>query len=136
MLLKIKRAQKSSMMGAAVFTLDFQAEISKEERALIDKYKLGKVNVYSSEAFQKNAQTAAATGQGVGILKGAMSLATALLFNLKINVDDLVGGRHLEMKDLEEMVSAEKQIVEACNNLKGYLAVAKSFDGSVETIEI
>ncbi len=136
MLLKIKRAQKSSMMGAAVFTLDFQAEISKEERALIDKYKLGKMIVYSSEAFQKNASTAAATGQGVGILKGAMSFATALLFNLKISIDDLVGGKHLEMKDLDELVSAEDQVVKACNNLKGYLSVAKSFDGRTDTIEI
>lgn len=136
MLLKIKRAQKSSMMGSAIFTIDFAADISKEERALIDKYKLGKTIVYSSEAFQKNASTAAATGQSVGILKGAMSLANALLFNLKITINDLVDGKHLEMKDLEEMVSAEDQIVKACNNLKGFLAVAKSFDGRTDTIEI
>ena len=136
MLLKIKRAQKSSMMGNAVFSLDFKAEISEEERKLIDKYKLGKSVVYSSEAFQKNADTASAMGKGVGLVKGMTSFATALLFNLKITINDLVDGRHLEMKDLEEMISAEEQIVQACNNLKAHLSTAKSFDGREVTIEI
>src|SRR5271166_2079275 len=106
MLLKIKRAQKSSMMGSAVFSLDFKAEISEEERKLIDKYKLGKSIVYSSEAFQKNLADVQGAGKGqVGFFKGMTSLASALLFNMKISINDLVDGRHLEMKDLEEMIS-------------------------------
>ncbi|MBJ7533313.1 hypothetical protein JDN40_04220 [Rhodomicrobium vannielii ATCC 17100] len=136
MLLKIKRAQKSSMMGNALFSLDFKAEISEEERKLIDKYKLGRSVVYSSEAFQKNLANAGAIGQGVGFVKGVTSIASALLFNLKITINDLVDGRHLEMKDLDEMISAEQQIVQACNNLKAHLAAAKSFDGREVTIEI
>jgi len=47
MLLKIKRSQKSSMMGNALFALDFRAEFAREERELIDKYKLGKMIAYS-----------------------------------------------------------------------------------------
>ena len=137
MLLRIRRAQKSSMMGSAVFSLDFKADVSKEERTLIDRYKLGKTIVYSSEAFQKNVSTAAAASQGqVGFLKGMTSLASALLFNLKISVNDLVDGHHIEMKDLNEMLSAEDQIVQACNNLKAHLAAAKTFDGREDTVEI
>ena len=136
MLLRIKRAQKSSMMGSAVFSLDFKADVSREERALIDRYKLGKTIVYSSESYQKNVSNAANMGQGVGLLKGWTSLASALLFNLKISVNDLVDGHHLEMKDLGEMLSAEEQIVQACNNLKAHLAAAKTFDGREDTIEI
>lgn len=137
MLLKIKRAQKSTMMGNALFSLDFKAEVSDEERKLIDKYKLGKSIVYSSEAFQKNAaafQDAKAQGGG-GFLKGMAAIASSF-FNLKISVNDLVDGRHIEMKDLDEMISAEQQIVQACNNLKAHLAAAKTFDGREDTIEI
>lgn len=137
MLLRIRRSQKSSMLGTAVFGLDFKADISKEERALIDKYKLGKTIVYSSEAFQRNATTVAASKEGhVSVLKGMTSLASALLFNLKITANDLIDGKHIEMKDLDEMLSAEDQIVQACNNLKAHLAAAKSFDGREVTVEI
>ena len=137
MLLKIKRSQKSSMMGNAVFALDFRAEISDEERKLIDKYKLGRAVAYSSEAFQKNLDTAVGMRNGgVGLLKGMASFASAMLFNLKITMNDLADGQHLEMKNLNEMLSAENQIVQACNNMKAFLATAKSFDGHEETIEI
>jgi hypothetical protein len=136
MLLKIKRAQKSSMMGNALFSLDFRAEFSREERELIDKYKLGKMIAYSSESYQKNVAISKETGRAVGFLAGSSAIAKALLFDLKITVNDLVGGRHIEMKDLDEMLSAENQIVQACHNMKGYLAAAKTFDGREDTIEI
>jgi hypothetical protein len=143
MLLKIKRSQKSSMLGNAVFGLDFRAEVTKDERALIDKYKLGKTIVYSSEAYQKNAAMASVMGhgdslkeQGASLLVGAKSLASALLFNLKVSVDDLLYGKRIEMKDLPEMLSAEEQIVSACNNLKSYLEAAQSFDGREVVVEV
>lgn len=137
MLLKIKRSQKSTMMGTAVFTLDFRAEVSKDERALIDRYKLGKMIVYSSDTFQQSLATVRAAGTGqVGFLRGAASLASAILFNLKITVNDLVNGKHVEMKDLDELISAEGQVVQACNNLKNYLEAAVSFDGRELELEI
>ena len=52
------------MLGKAVFGLAFRADVSNEERALIDKYKLGGTIVYCSEAFQKNAAMASTMGQG------------------------------------------------------------------------
>lgn len=139
MLLKIKRSQKSTMMGNAVFGLDFRAEVSKEERALIDKYKLGKDVIYSSDNFQKNlatAVTAGASGNVLGVAKGVAAGLTARFFNLKITINDLIEGKHVEMKDLPELLSAEEQVVTACNNLKTYLATAVSFDGREIVVEI
>ena len=143
MLLKIKRSQKSSMLGKAVFGLAFRADVSQEERALIDKYKLGATIVYCSEAFQKNAAMASTMGQGatlkeqgVGLLVGMKSLASAMLFNLRVTVDDLIHGKRVEMKDLQELLSAEEQIVQACNNLKAYLTAAQGFDGREVVVEI
>ena len=144
MLLKIKRSQKSSMLGKAVFGLSFRADISQEERALIDKYNLGGTIVYCSEAFQKNAAIASTMGQGattikeqgLGLLVGMKSLASAVLFNLKVTVNDLIHGKRVEMKDLQELLSAEEQIVQACNNLKAYLTAAQGFDGREVVVEI
>jgi hypothetical protein len=83
MLLKIRRGQKPSMMGSMIFTLDFRAEISQEERKLIEKYKLGKMIAYSSEAYQKNVAVAKETGRQVSLLQGYTALAKAMIFNLK-----------------------------------------------------
>ena len=135
MLLKIKRSQKSTIMGNAVFALDFRAEISKEERALIEKYKLGKDIIYSSDNFQKNVTSAMVAGATGNILGAAKSVA-AQFFNLKITINDLINGKHVEMKDLNEMISAEEQVVQACNNLKAHLEAAVSFDGREVVVEI
>ena len=86
--------------------------------------------------YQRNTAIAGETGRNVSILKGYTAIAKALLLDLKISVNDLVDGHHLEMKDLGEMLSAEEQIVQACNNLKAHLAAAKTFDGREDTVEI
>ena len=139
MLLKIKRSQKSSMLGNAVFGLDFRADVSNEERSLIDKYKLGKDIIYSSENFQKNVATAVTAGASGNMLGAAKSIAAGIgarFFNLKITINDLIDGKHVEMKDLSELISAEEQVVTACNNLKAYLSTAKTFDGREVVVEI
>ena len=47
MKLLLKRDQRpAAIMGAPTFTLDVRAEITPEERAAIDKYKLGKTLLY------------------------------------------------------------------------------------------
>lgn len=138
MLLKIKRSQKSSMMGNAIFGLNFRAEVSADERDLISKYKLGKDVIYSSENFKKNAEAATLPdgNDGLAIAKGIAAGLTARFFNLKITVNDLINGKHIEMKNLNEMLSAEDQVVQACNNLKTYITAAKSFDGREVVVEV
>jgi hypothetical protein len=138
MLLKIRRSQKSSMMGNAIFGLAFRAEVSDEERDLINKYKLGKDVIYSSENYRKNVDAAISPGgnDGLAIAKGIAASLTARFFNLKITVNDLIYGKHIEMKNLNEMLSAEDQVVQACNNLKSYITAAKSFDGREVVVEV
>jgi hypothetical protein len=138
MKLKVTRNQKSSMTGKTVFSLDFRAEVSPEEKELISKYRLGKEVVYSSEDFQKSMSEAASaiTSGPLGFVKGATSIAGAHLFKLKLTVNDLVSGSHVEMKDLNELLSAELQIVDACQTLKQWLAAAVTFDGTEDIYDI
>src|SRR5205085_1993164 len=52
MQLKLKRTQRSAglMGGKVIFGLDARADLSAEERSLVQKYALGKMVVYDSEA--------------------------------------------------------------------------------------
>jgi len=55
--------------------------------------------------------------------------------SLIITVEDLVGGKSVEAKSLEQVLGIEEAVRSACENLKGYLEVAKTFDGRTEVIE-
>ena len=53
-----------------------------------------------------------------------------------LTIKNLTSGEHMECKDLGELVTAEEQIRIACGNLKKYLAIAETFDGREEVIEV
>lgn len=125
MKLLLRRNQKSSMMGNVTFTLDARAELSPEEADAVKKYKMGKTLLY-----QKLDNVA----PGSGLLGMASRLAFKML-NLIISVDDLVGGKHIECKDIIEMRAVEEQIKEACENFKAILETARHFGGE-EVLEI
>jgi hypothetical protein len=46
-----------------------------------------------------------------------------------------VNGKHIEAKDLPEMMDTEEKLRVACENLKTYLEIAQTFDGRETTIE-
>ncbi len=146
MQLKLKRSQRAGGMlgGKVLFGLDARAELSSEEQSLVSKYGLGKLVVYDSEARKKHGEaayshfddaTVASTGRS--LWKNARGLASAAMMalSLRITVDSLVGGQHIECKDLDEVLGAESAIMDACKNVKGYLETAKTFDGREEVIE-
>lgn len=148
MQLKLKRSQRSAgMMGGKVlFTLDARADTSSDEQALVKKYSLGKLVVYDSEARKKHGDAAyanfdvAASGSGGavrGLLANARGIASAAMsaLSLRITVDDLMSGQHIECKDLNELLGAEAAIVEACKALKSFLDTAVTFDGREEVID-
>ena len=154
MQLKVKRSQRAGgMMGnKVIFVLDARAEPSAEESALIKKYGLGKMNVYDSEARKKhqansfghfdNAAAAAtfnASGKSLAgsLWSNARGLASSAMMalSLSVTVDGLIGGQHIECKDLDELVGAEMAMIEACKSAKGYLDVASTFDGREEVLE-
>lgn len=139
MQLKLKRSQKTGgiMAKSVIFALDARAELSSEERAAVERYKLGSLVIYNSEASRRYLDAADHTlsdGTAGGIAKGIASLAMAKM-KLNITVDGLTRGQHIECKDLDELLGAEEAIRNACEVLMEYLALAKRFDGSEEIIE-
>ena len=132
MQLKIRRSQRDGgvISKTAIFCLDARVEFTGEEKRHITRYKLGKEVIYNSEAAKRHLEKGDANlGSGaVGNLKALGSFVMARL-NLNISIDSLERGQHVECKSLEELMGAEEAIMTACQNLKGYLDLAATFDG-------
>jgi hypothetical protein len=152
MQLKLTRSQRSAGLlgGKVLFALDARAELSPDERALVKRYDLGKLVVYDSEARKKHGESAMGhfgdagavpgydlSAAGKGLWKNARGLASAAMaaLSLRVTVDSMVSGQHIECKDLNELLGAEGAIRAACGNLKGYLETAVTFDGREEVVE-
>lgn len=121
MKLLLRRDQKPAMMmGAPTFTLDVRAELTPEEKAAVDKYKLGKTILYmrNKDIPDNN-----------GSLGSVASIVKWRLTNLIISVGDLAQGKRIECKDIMEMLGAEDQIKEAAQNFRSVLAAAAGFGG-------
>ncbi|MEZ5972584.1 MAG: hypothetical protein R3C31_12300 [Hyphomonadaceae bacterium] len=132
MQLKVRRNQRSGMLGGkVVFTLDVMADLTAEERALVERYKLWGEVVYSSEAANDNA----ARMHG-GSVKALGAVLVDKVLKRFFTVKHLVSGEHIECKDLAELLGAEEQVRIACANLKKYLEVAQTFDGREEVVEV
>ena len=152
MQLKLKRSQRAGGMmgGKVIFGLDARVDLSADEQGLVKKYALGKIVVYDSEARKKRAESAyghfddAANTPGYtgssaarSLWKNARGLASAAMMalSLRVTVDGLMSGQHIECKDLDELLGAEGAIRDACGNLKAYLETALTFDGREEVVE-
>jgi hypothetical protein len=120
MKLLLRRDQKPAlMMGAPTFTLDVRAEVSPEEKAAIDKYKLGKTILYERNTL---------VDKGSGLLGLASRMAFKMM-NLSVSVADLAGGKRIDCKDIVEMIAVENQIKEACQTFKDVLLACSQFGG-------
>ena len=111
------------MTKTVLFVIDAQAILSAEEKANVQKYGLGKDVLYTSEAAKDHL----ASAQGGG-WRGAVALARAAM-SLRITVDSLTQGQHIECKNLDEALAAEEALVSSCNNLVQYIRVASLFNG-------
>jgi len=131
MQLKLRRSQKSGLTGSAIFILDVMAELTPEEAELVKRYKLQKQQVYSSETADQN-YTLARAGKVSALGGMMMDKLTKRVFTM----NDLINGQHLECKDLNEVISTENQVHQACENIAGYLETAKRFDGTEQIVEI
>lgn len=65
---------------------------------------------------------------------GVSSAAAAL--SLKITVNSLLKGVHVECKSMGELLEAEEAIREAAQNVKDYLTVAASYNKREQLIEL
>jgi hypothetical protein len=140
--LKLKRSQRTGgMMGGTLFfALDARLEVTPEEGALIDRYKLGKQFVYDSESRRKHntaIEASIAANEATNSLRysGRVLWASALAaLSLRITIDSLTAGQHIECKSLDELLAAEEAIREACSNVRVYLNTAEQFDGREEVL--
>lgn len=113
------------MLGKVVFTLEVRASISDEERAAVDKYKLGDTVLYEKNTV---------VDPGSGILGLASRLAFKAM-NISVNVRDLVNGKKVECKDIVEMLAVEDQVREAAKTFSAVLNAARGFGGE-EAIDL
>ena len=121
MKLLLRRDQRKSALGKIIFMLDVRAEISPEEMALINKYKLGKQFLYVKKPLPAGLDAGTFAGIGGILLHHAL--------NITVSVNDLMYGKRIECKEILEMLSAEEQLKEAARNFGNVLRAAAQFGG-------
>jgi hypothetical protein len=121
MKLLLRRDQKSGILSKVTFTLEVRAQLEPEERAAIDKYRLGDTVLY-----EKNTMI----DPGSGLLGLASRLAHKAM-NISVSVKDLTNGKKIEVKDIVEMLAVEDQIKEAAKTFNAVLEAARHFGGEV-----
>ena len=146
MQLKLRRSQRSGgvVSSKVLFAIDARADLSAEEKGLVSKYGLGKLVVYDSEARKKHGEAAyghfdegASSTTGRSLWKSARGIASAAMMalSLRVTIESLMSGHHIECKDLDELLGAEAALLHACKNLRAYLDTAQTFDGREEVVE-
>lgn len=131
MKLKLQRSQKSGMTGNVTFKMLAIVDLDADEADAVKKYKLGKEVVYESPKGAAASQLLAAGGT----LGGITATIAAKASNQILTVNDLVKGKEIACKDINEMMAAEEQIRQACQGLSRILFVCQHFDGE-EVIDI
>jgi len=139
MQLKIRRSQRDAgiVSNHVLFCLNARAELSAIERDNLARYKLYDQVIYNSEASKRHiAEGMAASAEGSlrGGLKAWGHLAMAKL-RLNVTVRSLERGQYIECRSMEELRDAEDAIILACQNLKTYLEMAATFDGTEQLID-
>ena len=124
MKLLLRRGQREAMLGGKpVFILDVRADISAEEKKLVEKYKLGDTMLYQSHEI---------TG-GSGLLGVASKLAFKAV-TINVSIKDLANGKRVECKDVVEMLAIEEHIRDAAKTFVDVLKAAAGFGGE-EAVE-
>jgi hypothetical protein len=125
MKLLLRRDQKSGFTGKITFTLEVRADLSDEEKAAINKYKLGDTVLYEKNTMED---------RGAGLL-GLASRVAFRAMNMSVSVKDLTSGKKLECKDIVEMLAVEEQVKDAGKTFNAVLSAARNFGGE-EVIEL
>jgi hypothetical protein len=123
--LLLRRDQKSGFTGKVTFTLEVRADLSDEEKAAINKYKLGDTVLYEKNTMED---------RGAGLL-GLASRVAFRAMNMSVSVKDLTNGKKLECKDIVEMLAVEEQVKDAGKTFNAVLSAARNFGGE-EVIEL
>jgi hypothetical protein len=115
MKLKITRdqEQKKGLLGGnkgIEFTLECQVDLTEEEKALVDKAKIGEYILTKYRPHEDGME-------------------------LPLTVNDLINGVASRVKNVQKLLGLEEEIISGCENLKSLLAVISTFGGE-EIIEI
>jgi hypothetical protein len=120
----LTKSQKSGMFSSSIsFVLHMQAKLTSEEADLVKRYKMGGLVIYDKDAGMVDKAR-----QGDGWRSLAAGLMVKAL-KLQITINDMINGRSLELKDINEMMAANAQIKEAAENFHGMLMASKHFEG-------
>jgi len=131
MRLKLRRDQKSGLTGSITFKLLAIVDLDADEVAVVKKYKLGKEILYETPKGTAALQLLSSGGALAGITATIAAKAT----NQILTVNDLVNGKEISCKNINEMLAAEEQIRQACLGLSSILLACEHFGGE-EIIEI
>jgi hypothetical protein len=153
--LLIKRSQRDDgiIWSSMIYELDTRLDLAPEETDLFAKYNLHSFVVYDSDAYTHHADAAYERfddATKVPLWDPSLSQLASSLWNnvagishgimtalsLRVTLGDLIAGSHVECDDLEQILVAEKNIVQAAEYLADYLAVALTFDGREELREL
>ena len=126
MQLKLQRSQRTSMFGKVIFVLDARMELTRDEHELLVKYRLGNDVVYESSSRKRRKENTLAhlemTKGGPdssGIPRARSSgawrklcfgsgwagvSATSAALSLRITINSLISGVHVECKSMGELL--------------------------------
>jgi hypothetical protein len=153
--LLLRRSQRDDgwLSSSIMFILDTRLDLTPEEADLFDKYGLHDFTVYDSEPRTHHGDTALdrfnkATDLPIwdpsfydlaaSLWNNAVGTTHSLLgyLSLRITFADLIAGQHVECESLEQLLSAEGNIVEAVEYLANYFGAALTFDGREDLREL
>lgn len=116
LVLQKDQQQKGMMSKTTLYILRAKAELSKEGKENIDKYKAGNTVLYSNMSE---------SDLNSGLMKTLAKAATSI----NMTVNDLASGKTFEAKDIMEVMYIEEQIKTACLSFKELLEAMASFGG-------
>jgi len=124
MKLRLNKSQRSSgvMSKKVVFSLGAQVDLTSQEAEYVKKYKMGKEVLYNKDRVNPELYDYKSG-------KGIMRNLSAIAMNINLTVNDLVNGRTIECKDINEILDAEATVKTACQGLKNLLEACAGFEG-------
>jgi hypothetical protein len=114
--LLIRRDQAGGMLGGTKFQLTARAQLTADEAAAVKKYKMGDTILYEKPNEGPDRSS-------------FLSLARHRFLVPRIQVNDLVGGKTIEAKDILEILDAEEQLKTAAEAFHKMLKAASTFGG-------
>ena len=140
MQLKLRRSQRTAgvLSKSVMFMLDARLNLTTEEAANVRRYALGNEVIYNSAASRKHLEAAAEaySRETAGSLLSQLAHTAMHRLSLNITIDGLVKGQHIECKDLQELIAAEKAITQAARTTHAFLDIAKTFDGRELVVDL